>query len=187
MPSQAERLKYLRYNIQGNAHGLSFSCYRNPKFLNYDRTRVYFVKAVAKAKAIHEFDVWAYVIMQEHVHLVIFPKNERYSISDILKSIKLAVSKRAINYLLENKSGILKFMETGVEKPRYRFWQDGGGYDRNIRDTVEPGNLIEYIHNNPVRRGLVERPDEWIWSSAREWLTGEPGPIRIDKDFFPII
>jgi putative transposase len=51
------------------------------------------------------------------------------------------------------------------------FWQSGGGFDRNI---VEPRTLmamIDYIHMNPVRRGLVERPTDWKWSSAG-WYAG---------------
>jgi putative transposase len=62
----------------------------------------------------------------------------------------------------------------------YRFWQRGGGYDRNI---IEPGTLhamIEYIHNNPVRRGLVSKPTDWPWSSAR-WHAGyHDVPLAMD-------
>ena len=51
------------------------------------------------------------------------------------------------------------------------FWQPGGGFDRNI---VEPRTLmamIDYVHMNPVRRGLAERPIDWKWSSAG-WYAG---------------
>jgi putative transposase len=79
-------------------------------------------------------------------------------------------------------------METGLKSPRYRFWQDGGGYDRIIRDNKEFDRLIDYVHSNPVRRGLVENPEDWYWSSAADWNSGDDkGPIRIDRERIPIM
>ncbi len=46
------------------------------------------------------------------------------------------------------------------------FWQSGGGYDRNITDSKTLSFMIEYIHLNPVRKNLVERSQDWKWSSA---------------------
>ena len=177
--------KYLRFNTPGEAHGISFTCFHNLKFLNNDRTRNYLVESINRAKEVHMFDVWAYVIMPEHVHLVIFPSEEEYSISEILKGIKVPVAKRSIAYLRKCRSGILKFMETGLMKPQYRFWQDGGGYDRNMIDYKELVNLVDYIHNNPVQRGLCESSVDWFWSSARDWELGIDGPIKINKETFP--
>ena len=60
------------------------------------------------------------------------------------------------------------------------FWQSGGGFDRNV---IKPGTLmkmIDYIHMNPVRRGLVEKPEDWKWSSTAWYLRGGEGPIRVD-------
>jgi putative transposase len=54
---------------------------------------------------------------------------------------------------------------------RRRFWQPGGGYDRNITSIEALRAMIDYIHANPVRRGLVARPEDWEWSSAR-WYRG---------------
>jgi len=52
-------------------------------------------------------------------------------------------------------------------KVSYRFWQRGGGYDRNVWEPDTLRKMIEYIHDNPVRRGLVTRATDWPWSSAR--------------------
>ena len=61
-----------------------------------------------------------------------------------------------------------------------RFWQAGGGYDRNITDPDTARPVIDYIHHNPVRRGLGRSPEEWHWSSAR-WYAGiRPIPLEID-------
>ncbi len=66
-------------------------------------------------------------------------------------------------------------------KALHRFWQAGGGYDRNVCSDNAVRKVIEYIHNNPVRAGLVYLPEEYIWSSAKYWLIGENEPIIIDR------
>jgi putative transposase len=63
-----------------------------------------------------------------------------------------------------------------------RFWQAGGGYDRNACEPSTVLAMSEYIHANPVRRGLVSRPEDWKWSSAA-WVEGKnslrPDPIDL--------
>ncbi len=61
-----------------------------------------------------------------------------------------------------------------------RFWQPGGGYDRNITSTKVLRAVIDYIHANPVRRGLVSAAEEWEWSSAR-WYAGRR-PVKLEMD-----
>jgi hypothetical protein len=56
----------------------------------------------------------------------------------------------------------------------------GGGYDRNITSTEALRAVIEYIHANPVRRGLVARADDWEWSSTR-WYAGLR-PVKLEMD-----
>ena len=66
------------------------------------------------------------------------------------------------------------------QRVRHRFWQPGGGYDRNITSIEALRAMIEYIHANPVRRGLVARAEDWEWSSAR-WFAGIR-PVKIEMD-----
>ena len=54
----------------------------------------------------------------------------------------------------------------------FRFWQTGGGYDRNLWNTIAIHHSIEYIEANPLRVGFVESPEDWIWSSAHARKTG---------------
>jgi putative transposase len=70
-------------------------------------------------------------------------------------------------------------------KVTHRFWQRGGGYDRNLRSVPDVHEKIKYIHENPLRRGLVARAEDWPWSSARAWATGMNQPIRIDWEMLP--
>jgi len=67
----------------------------------------------------------------------------------------------------------------------YRFWQRGGGYDRNVVEADTLYRLIQYVHANPVRRGLCQRPEDWLWSSAVDFAGVRVGPLRLDRDSLP--
>ena len=64
---------------------------------------------------------------------------------------------------------------------RLRFWQKGGGFDRNVRNLGEFRREVRYIHRNPVKRGLVERPEDWKWSSVRWWMDRREGELECDR------
>jgi len=183
---EIHRKRCHRYNSPGHAHELTFSCFKGQPFLLSDRTRKYLAEAIVRAKLKHEFDLWAYIFMPEHVHLLIWPRNEIYSISEILLSIKQSVSRKAVLYLRKNDARKLKFMATGQKHTHYRFWQDGGGYDRNITSRKTLLHTINYIHNNPIRRGLVSKPEDWQWSSVKDWNGSGNGIIPVDIERFPL-
>ena len=65
---------------------------------------------------------------------------------------------------------------------RRRFWQPGGGYDRNITSMATLRAIIDYIHANPVRRGLVATAEDWEWSSARWYARFQPVRLEMDRD-----
>jgi len=182
---ETHRKRCHRYNFVGNAHELTFGCFRNRPFLSKDRTRGYLVEAIDTAKQRHEFDLWAYVFMPEHVHLLIYPREEAYSIAAILRSIKQPVARRAMIYLRERNPRGLAWLATGQAGVPYRFWRAGGGYDRNMTCVQTIVKAAKYIHANPVRRGLVVNPSEWTYSSARDWQTGTSSLLPIDFDTFP--
>ena len=62
------------------------------------------------------------------------------------------------------------------------FWQKEY-YDRNVRDHKELVEKLRYIHRNPVKRGLVKRPEDWPWSSFRHYATGEAGVVQIESEW----
>ncbi len=178
--------RIVRHNDPGHAHELTFSCYKRRAFLSKNRTRQFFAEAVSQARVTYRFHVWAYVVMPEHVHMLIWPTEDPYSISIILQSIKQSVSRKAIRYLRESAQTGLHLLATGQKHRPYRFWQDGGGYDRNVTERQTLRKMVEYIHNNPVRRGIAEYAEEWEWSSAQDWLNGKEGHIAIDRESFPL-
>jgi putative transposase len=174
-----------RYNIEGDAHELTFGCYHSKPLLLAEGACNYLVESILSSREKHQFALWAYVFMPDHVHLLIFPKKPGYAISDILLSIKQPVSRKMTNYLRNNNPAGLKSLATCQTHRPYRFWQKGGGYDRNITKTQTIIDSVHYIHNNPVRRGLVETADQWCYSSAADWQNIRQGPIPIDFDRFP--
>jgi putative transposase len=147
-----------------------------------DRTRGWLIEAIDQARTRLGFDLWAYVIMPEHVHILIRPREPSYRISEVLWRIKRPVGRRAVEFLRANAPEFLSRISlTRRDGSREsRFWQAGGGYDRNVVEERTLLRVIDYIHFNPVRRGLTERPEDWAWSSAR-WYAGlRPVPLGID-------
>src|SRR5262249_11174326 len=162
----------------GHAHELTFSCYRALQLLSKDRTRQWVVEALHAARRRHQLELCAYVIMPEHMHVLMLPRG-RSEIEGILKTIKLSVSKKAVAYLRENSPDWLERNLRAEDRARgsvYHFWQPGGGYDRNITNAATAWACIDYIHKNPVKRGLAACETDWLWSSAR-WYAGMNGAV----------
>src|SRR5207245_9352899 len=125
---------------------------------------------------------WAYVIMPEHVHLLIQPEEADYTIARIRTALKLPVTNKALRFLSRKTPRFLDRLKDVQPNGdvHYRFWQRGGGYDRNVIEPHTLQQMIEYIHNNPVRRGLVEKATDWVWSSARFYAGLRPVAIEMD-------
>jgi putative transposase len=170
------------YNEPGHAHELTFSCYQRLPLLKSDRTCQWLGEAIDLAREEFKFDLWAYVFMPEHVHLLIRPREPDYRISDMLTAIKHPVSKTALAYVRKHSPEWLPRLtrQRGKRSQRH-FWQSGGGYDRNVRTGKTLLSMIDYVHMNPVRRGLVEKPEDWQWSSAGWFLKDTKTRLRVDK------
>jgi putative transposase len=118
----------------------------------------------------------AFVFMPEHLHLLIAPSVPEPAVSDYLALIKQPFSKWVKVRLLEARSSLMDRL-TVQERPGktcFRFWQEGPGYDRNLNTPNSIEAAIVYIHQNPVRRGLVKQAVDWRWSSARWYLLDPP-------------
>jgi putative transposase len=154
--------------------------------LTKERSCQWVVDAISLSRERNPFDLWAWVIMPEHVHLALYPLQET-KIAAILKTLKQSVSKRAINWLRENSPDYLPTIEDVQPngKRTFRFWQRGGGYDRNLRSVRDIHEKILYIHQNPVARGLAPRSTDYRWSSAKAWETGVNNPLSIDRESVP--
>ncbi len=164
---------------------MTFSCFRCQPFLSRNRARKWLVDAIALAQARHEFDLWAWVIMPEHVHLLVYPDSDEPTVGPMLSTIKQSVAKKAVAWA--RKEDRLECMEDVSPQGNvvHRFWQRGGGFDRNLWTPRRVWDVIDYIHQNPVERGLCERAENWEWSSARGF--GEGGEkLVLEHRYLPV-
>jgi putative transposase len=177
------RRKTIRhFDEPGHAHFLTFSCYRRLPLLSKDRSRRWLIEAIQAARRKHGFDLWAWVAMPEHVHLLIWPKQLDYRMETIIADIKRPVGQEAIAWLEANHPDFLRNLTVQNRNRTYRrFWQAGPGQDRNVFDPKAAHEIVEYIHNNPVQRGLVALPEQWAWSSAADWAGRNGLLLKVDK------
>jgi putative transposase len=177
-----------RCDIEGDAHHLTFSCFRCLPLFSRELSRLWMCDAIELGRQRGLYDLWAYVIMPEHVHMVLLPHPD-VTMSRILTTVKQSVSKRAIIWLGQNARRFLKQLQDIQPngKRSHRFWRRGGGYDRTLRTMADIYENIEYVHNNPVRRGLAKSAIDWSWSSCRAWESGDNTPIAIDRESLPML
>lgn len=170
------------FNVPGHAHELTFSCFRGYRFLSKDRTCRWLAESIDAARRSQEFDLWAWVFMPEHVHIIIYPRRPQYNLATIRREIKQPIARRALQHLRHHAPHWLDRVRVQKgQRATYRFWQKGAGYDRNIVEPTTLAKMIDYIHLNPVRRGLVEGATDWKWSSASTFLGGDPPPLAVDR------
>ena len=172
----------------GDAHFLTFSCFKRMPLLSKDRSRQWLVDGINLSRERNPFDLWAWVIMPEHVHLVLLP-HSGVKISSILTTMKQSVSRRAMIWLKENSPDFLERLldRQPSGKSSHRFWQRGGGYDRNLRSSRDVHEKIAYCHENPVKRGWVASPKDWKWSSANGWQSRKVDLLSLDRDSVPTL
>ena len=175
-------MKRRSFNSAGHAHFLTFSCFHRRQFLTGDFARICLGESIEFARDRHDFALWAYVFMPDHVHLLIHPHRGQYSIGTILRDIKEQTSRRVIRHVRENTPWKLEAMKARQGRRMvHRLWQAGGGYDRNFFTGETIRKAIEYIEWNPVRRSLVVSPRDWEWSSARARSGMDNVPLTVDS------
>jgi putative transposase len=190
-----------RFQNTGQIHFVTFCCYHRRRLLTTDASRRVFETALERVRRSYRLYVYSYVIMPDHVHLLLSePQPERglephggpldpafglsgdvhwlnpqqHTLADALKSLKQGVSRRLLgNFPLKPKSGLIG--------PPEHFWQKRY-FDLNIRNYAQFVEKLRYIHRNPVRAGLCERPEDWEWSSFRHHATGAEGRVEIESD-----
>jgi len=172
------RKQLRRIEAPGHARYLTCSCYHRLGLLGNPAIRDAFAGQLERVHQRNAFRLLAWVVMPDHVHLVLMPNLPHWTVPKILHAIKRPFAQRVIARWRELNAVVLGRLRdrSGVT----RFWQRGGGYDRNIISDDELLEKIGYMHANPVRRGLADCPVDWIWSSA-PWYAGmHDGPVRID-------
>ncbi len=167
-----------RYYGRGDLHFVTFSCYRRLPLLRTIRARNLFVRALGAIRGRYKFLLVGYVVMPDHVHLLI-SEPPKSTPSVILKALKQRVSQDLRRKRRKAASGqlLLPFTNDGLRLPR--FWQPRF-YDFNVYSRYKLREKLEYMHANPVKRGLVKNPGAWMWSSFLFYEKGQSGLIMID-------
>ncbi len=124
------------------------------------------VAALEQARVRYGFRVYGFVIMPEHLHLLV-SEPDRGRLANAVQSLKIASAKRT------RPARQFEGRSSPLWQKRY--------YDFNIRDYQQFVDKLRYIHRNPVRRGLVEKPEDWPWSSFRHYATGEDCGVEIES------
>ena len=175
----------MAWDNPGHAHFVTFSCFQRLPLLTRDRTRRWVIISLEEMRRKLNVSLWAYVIMPEHVHVLLYPRQANYEMRLILVALKRSVSDAAKRHLQQtgNTPWLNRLRVQYPSRDVFRFWQPGGGFDHNIFRERTVAAVIEYIHANPVRRGLVKEPSDWEWSSARFWEGDSNIPLRMDEPF----
>ena len=178
----SHRKRKQTYNTPGHAHHLTCSCVHRWPLLAQDRTRRWVVQAMDAARLKHDVAIWAYVVMPEHIHLLVCPRQADYSIERFLSALKRPVSWQAKQYLIaaQQQQWLGRLTVAKGSRKVFRFWQPGGGYDENVVQDRAVHEIVDYVHGNPVRRGLVDKSTDWVWSSARFWAGQRCVPMKMD-------
>jgi putative transposase len=151
-----------RYHHTGQSHFVTFCCYHRDPLFTTDASRRIFENALERVRRNFRLRVYGYVVMPEHIHLLV-SEPERNTLADALKSLKQGVARRLIG-------------------DADHFWQKRY-YDFNIRNHAQFLEKLHYIHWNPVKAGLCERPEDWKSSSFLHHATGCEGSIEIESEW----
>lgn len=149
---------HVRYQQTGELHFLTFSCYHRLPYLRTAAACERFESALEQARRRYSFAVRGYVVMPEHVHLLVSEPRDG-SLARAVQALKLSVSRHS------------------RENP---FWQ-ARYYDFNVHSEEKISEKLRYLHRNPVVRGLCAKPEDWRWSSFRHHATGVAGTVEIES------
>jgi REP element-mobilizing transposase RayT len=148
-----------------------------------DEVRELVCRALDEARRSGKFSLYAYVIMLDHVHII---TDSVLKPSKTLQYVNGIISRRLIDYL---KNGgyetSLQKLETAIGRRRRRYALWDHHPDARLLLTEEMlMQRVKYTHLNPVRASLVERPEDYRWSSARIWAGKalEDEPLLMDLD-----
>jgi putative transposase len=179
----AKKRKLLkRYNEPGQVHHLVHTCFGGKKLLLDEARCETLANEIDAANRKHAMDLLAFVFMPEHVHLVVRPRNADYRMEDYCRDFKRESSRKIRKAMaLDVQRPLIVHERPGVQI--FRFWQEGGGFDGNVVDPNRILTVIEYIHNNPVRRELCKLATDWRWTSARRY----GGRLQGDDPSIPLV
>jgi putative transposase len=162
-----------RYYGRGDLHFITFSRHRRQPWLGSPQRRDLFLRVFEQVRRRMGFDVLGYVVMPEHVHLLI-SEPEFGDPSGVVQLIK----QRTARQILRRARACADQTNFWPDEDAVHVWQRRF-YDFNVFTAKKRAEKIRYMHNNPVTRRLVRSPAEWRWSSYRYYAFHEEGVVKI--------
>ena len=157
-------------------HFITCSCYRRLPLLKSFRARDRFLETLEQTRRSYRFVVVGYVVMPENIHLLVTEPD----VGNPSRVMQVVKQRTARALLPKRKRRDPQQGELFDEGRQRAFWQ-ARFYDFNVWTTNKRIEKLRYMHNNPVKRGLVESPEQWRWSSYRFYFLDERGPVRINE------
>ena len=158
-------------------HFITCSCYRRLPFLGSPRSRDTFLSILEQTRVRYRFVVVGYVVMPEHVHLLL-TEPEVGTPSTVMQVLKQRAARALLPKRKRRNRRQLNLFADGP--PPRSFWQ-ARFYDFNVWTTRKRVEKLRYMHRNPVKRRLVELPEQWRWSSYRFYLLEEAGTVQVNS------
>ncbi len=159
---------------QGHLHFITFSCAGRRPLLGTIESRDCFVRILGEVRGKYLFRLIGYVVMPEHVHLLIGEPIE----ADPSRAVQALKQRVAIKLLAKRRAGVGSTSD--------HFWQRRF-YDFNVFTGKKITEKLTYMHLNPVKRDLVAHLRDWPWSSWSQYACVDQGLIPIDRWNVPIV
>ena len=162
-------------------HFITCSCYHRLPLLDSAENRDLFLSILEQTRQRYRFVVVGYVVMPEHIHLLL-TEPEVGTPSTVMQVLKQRTARALLPPRTRSNP---RQRDLFGDEPKRSFWQERF-YDFNVFTTKKRVEKLKYIHQNPVKRGLVESPEDWRWSSYRSYLLNEAGPVRVNTGWTEI-
>jgi putative transposase len=140
------------------------------------RRRDLLLTVLEQVRKRYEFVVARYVVMPEHIHLLI-SEPKRKNPSTVMQALKISFARRV---LAQTRSRRDPSQANLFEHAPQHIWQKRF-YDFNVWTEHKRIEKLRYMDRNPVKRGLVAAPELWRWSSFRAYFLGETGLVRVNE------
>jgi putative transposase len=167
-----------RYYGHDDLHFITFSCYQRRPLLGTAPRRDLLLKILEQVRKHYGFVVLGYVVMPEHVHLLI-SEPERRDPSVVMQVLKQEFAKKVMRSIRAPSDP--RQSQLWVDALEAKHVWEARFYDFNVWSGKKSIEKLRYMHRNPVQRGLVKDPQEWRWSSFRHYAFGERGPVLVNE------
>jgi putative transposase len=183
--------RQVHYYGENHLHYLTANIHRRARIFDSDRFKLKFTQALADLRAELGFRIIGYVLMPEHCHLLIWRGRSRQSFANLGANYAEVIgadrqlhtthpAAQRCSAVVPKNADPVRAAPTVHHHAHRRVWQRGG-YDMNIWSEKKRLEKLNYMHANPVKRGLVSQPGDWPWSSWRFYHLEDASILAMDR------